>query len=96
MNDGSSHQPSTSNSLNGANSGLTSEQRRKLIAEAEHQRAEHRRIQLIESQKRAEAQREKQREERKRRIEETRQREEARQKRALETKKELERQYKVS
>ncbi|KAL5967352.1 hypothetical protein TSMEX_004920 [Taenia solium] len=94
-NSGSTQQLHTvSPSINGASNGLTSEQRRKLIAEVEQQRTEQRRLQLIESQKRAEAQREKQREERKRRIEETRQREEARQRRAHETKKEIERQYK--
>ncbi|VDM17957.1 unnamed protein product [Hydatigera taeniaeformis] len=90
------HLSSISSPINGASNGLTSEQRRKLIAEVEQQRTEQRRLQLIESQKRAEAQREKQREERKRRIEETRQREEARQRKAHETKKEIERQYKVS
>ncbi|VDK39981.1 unnamed protein product [Taenia asiatica] len=94
-NSGSTQQlPTVSPPINGASNGLTSEQRRKLIAEVEQQRTEQRRLQLIESQKRAEAQREKQREERKRRIEETRQREEARQRRAHETKKEIERQYK--
>ncbi len=93
---GNSQQPSTAaSSLSGATNGLSSEQRRKLIAEAEQQRTEQRRLQLLESQKRSEAQREKQKEERKRRIEETRQREEARQKKAQETKKEIERQYKV-
>lgn len=95
-NTGSSQRLSASNSvLSGASNGLTSEQRRKLINEAEQQRTEHRRLQLLESQRRAEEQREKLREERKRRIEETKKREEARQKKALETKKELERQYKV-
>ncbi|CUT99586.1 Ensconsin Microtubule associated protein 7 [Echinococcus multilocularis] len=95
VNNYSTQQLSTNtSSTNGASNGLTSEQRRKLIAEVEQQRTEQRRLQLIESQKRAEAQREKQKEERKRRIEETRQREEARQRRAHETKKEIERQYK--
>uniref|UniRef100_A0A5K3FE88 Ensconsin n=1 Tax=Mesocestoides corti TaxID=53468 RepID=A0A5K3FE88_MESCO len=89
-----SQQPSTTNSsVSGGNNGLTSERRRKLLAEAEYQKTEQRRLQILESQKRAEAQREKQKEERKRRIEETRQREEARQRKAQETKKEIERQY---
>ncbi|VUZ43235.1 unnamed protein product [Hymenolepis diminuta] len=94
-NTASSQQLSTSNSvMSGASNGMTSEQRRKLIAEAEQQRTEQRRQQILETQRRAEEQREKQREERKRRIEENKKREEERQRKALETKKEIERQYK--
>ncbi|VDN99152.1 unnamed protein product [Rodentolepis nana] len=91
----SSHQLSNSNSIKSSTSnGMTSEQRRKLISEAEQQRTEQRRQQFLEAQRRAEEHREKQREERKRRIEENKKREEERQRKALETKKEIERQYK--
>lgn len=89
-------QPSTTtSSVSGNTTGLNSEQRKKHLADAEQERTEQRRLQLLEAQKKAEALREKQKEERKRRIEENRQREEARQKKAQETKNEIERQYRV-